>query len=269
MNLINSTTPSPLLRELKDKHYNTNDADETGSDQIDSIKKVEPERFIKPSKCPNREDHEKKISNYRVDFEKQIKHAYIQFIASRHFAGKEAVKSAVRLSEKWNYLDYMSIFNILMALDVDDHDISASDVWFHRNQPIKHTDLQKMKIGNNPNSTAYIVGNDYNQSGIDLFTGRPRLLRDELRCASASEEEFSTDSERIFLPKGGLNVSVSTEKHKHNEYPGEISIRINLSHVIKANGRVYRDSGARVWNAVMIAMPDGVEVPFEVVRINQ
>lgn len=267
MNSINSATSPSLLKELKDQHYNTEDADKAGSDQIDSIKKVKPERFIKPYKCPNREDHEKKISNYSVDFEKQIKQASVQFIASRHFFNAEIVKSAVRLSEKWNYLDYKSIFNVLIALDVDDYDISASDVWFHRNQSIKHTDLQKMKIGNNPNSTAAILGNDYNQLGTDIFTGRPRLFPDDLCCATL--EEFSLDSARLFLPKGGLNVLVSTEKHKHNRYRGEISVRINLSNLIKVGGSVYQDSGARVMNAVMISMPDGVEVPFEVVRINQ
>ena len=154
-----------------------------------------------------------------------------------------------------------------MALDVDDHDISASDVWFHRNQSIKYTDLQKMKIGNNPNSRAAVLGNDYNQLGIDKFTGQPHLFPEEL--PRACQKKFSRDSARLFLPKGGLNVLVSTEKHEHNRYSGEISIRMNLFDVIKVGGSVYRDSGARVWNAVMIALPDGVEVPFEVVRINQ
>ena len=264
MNSINSATPS----SLKDQHYNTRDADKAASDQIDSIKKVKPKSFIKPSKCPNHEDHEKKISNYRVDFEKQIKQTYIQFIASRHLANGEIAKSAVRLSEKWNYLDYKSIFSILIALDVDDHDISASDVWFHRNQSMKHTDLQKMKIGNNPNcDAAFIVGNDFNKLGIDKSTGKTCLLHDKLSLAC--QEKFSPDSARLFLPKGGLNVLVSTEKHIDYDYRGDVSIRINLSEVIKANGLVYQDSGAAKNNAVMIAMPDGVEVPFEVARINQ
>ena len=269
MNSINSAIPSSLLTESKDQHYKTKDADKAGSDQSDSVKKVKPERFIKPSKCLNLEDHEKKISNYRVDFEKQIKQVYIQFIASRHRVSKETAESAVRLSEEWNYMDYKSILNILMALDIDDHDISASDVWFHRNQSIKYTDLQKMKIGNNPIYDAAIEGNDFNKLGIDKFTGKTRLLPDKLPVAFACQEKFSPDSARLFLPKGGLNVLVSTEKHTDNKYRGGISIRINLSDVIKAKGSVYEDSGAQVMNAVMIAMPDGVEVPFEVVRINQ
>ena len=267
MNSINIATQSSLLTKLKDQHYNTKDADKAGSDQIDSIKKVEPKRFIKPYKCPNRENHEKKISNYRVDFEKQIKQAYIQFIASRHGVRKETAESAVRLSEKWNYLDYSSILSVLRALDIDDYDISASDVWFHRNQSIKHIDLQKMKIGNNPNCKATIVGNDFNKLGIHKFTRQTCLLPDEL--PRVCQKKFSPDSARLFLPKGGLNVLVSTEKHSDNPYPGDVSIRINLTDVIKANGSVYEDSGAYFYDAVVIAIPDGVEVPFEVVRINQ
>ena len=70
MNSINSAIPSSLLTELKDQHYKTKGADKAGSDQSDSVKKVKPERFIKPSKCLI-EDHEKNISTYRVDFEKK------------------------------------------------------------------------------------------------------------------------------------------------------------------------------------------------------
>lgn len=207
--------------------------------------------------------HAKPIIN--ADLARELKESHANYIIRNSRTKKSIAKLALDLVEKWEYTDYRSIVNILKSLPcgLDLDDLSPKNIWLHRNTKKIHLNLKALEIGNNPNSVATIANNDSNSISVNPWIKNRYLSFDELNLCS---RRFSPNKPSYhFLPHGGLNVLLSTDKEPDNGYSGDISIRINLHEVIKANGRVYRDIGAVDQTAVMIALPFGKKIPFEVV----
>ena len=189
-------------------------------------------------------------------FQDELREKVAGFTRRTLFAGEKIAEQALQFTEKeeWSRTDLWTIAAVLEALPEGQFHASLrpENIWLHRMQKPEYLDLVSRRIGNHLHIFGQALDIRYHYRSFG-YRRTPTFFEDDT-------------GQYLFLPNGGIYALVSTDDVITNPHyrQGDMPIRINLSEVLEVNGKIYRDLCSFVTGAVLIALPSGFSVPFEV-----
>lgn len=197
-----------------------------------------------------------KINSNHASFKQEISDKIIErYIKSNEFWSAKEAMEVLTMAKKWDTQDLKSLeliefilSDLLSETNKKISDISPKNIYLHRAQERKHTNLITKEISNNKFSNAQIC--NAHELSIEHCKSTPKFSGKKMMSYN--------------LPHGGINFMLSVDKELKNPYckDKDLEITSTVYDVLKCGGKIHQDLSSNLLGAVIVELPHNSAIRF-------